>query len=392
MDDPHHRQPALDELATPKVMFDIFFVGPDELAKKFKIENGCFSLRDEERFLSSQELEQKNTVLNLIDCKTNAQGTLFANKELDEYKVNYIVAMPDTWGHTTVILQTHQEPATISIAHAVRDGRAKSTIVRGSPAYSKQSAGHVEGANSLAARLLRTQKLKRERKIERELRPSDPIVPFLVNSVGWMITRFQTWSHGGSSYKLIFGREYSGEIAEMGEQLWYRLAALVTARRGTWEARFARGIWVGKSEIDDTHLVMDQMLQDIRFTPWKPTPEKLAQVVGRNMYITKRMIDAHGPTDSCRKCSTGQGNHSAECRQRFEKIQYDLLQEKLRQAPIIPEESGEQTVVTPAPAASETETSVIEPSAAPSASERIRQKRGGLHGPEHPDVNPSKQM
>ena len=74
-------------------------------------------------------------------------------------------------------------------------------------------------------------------------------------------------------------------------------------------------------------------------------------------------------------------------RQRFEKIQYDLLQEKLKQAPIIPEESGEQTVVTLAPAASETDTSMMEPSAAPSASERIRQKRGGLHSPQHPDVS-----
>ena len=50
---------------------------------------------------------------------------------------------------------------------------------------------------------------------------------------------------------------YSGEIAEMGEQLWYRLAARVSAGRGKWEARFARGVWVGKSEIDDTHLVVD---------------------------------------------------------------------------------------------------------------------------------------
>ena len=40
VDDPHHRQPALGELATPKVMFDIFFVGPDELAKRYKIVNG----------------------------------------------------------------------------------------------------------------------------------------------------------------------------------------------------------------------------------------------------------------------------------------------------------------------------------------------------------------
>ena len=193
-----------------------------------------------------------------LDSSQNnhTRHTLYKQK-LDDYKVNYIVAMLDKWGRTTVILQTDQEPATMSIAHAVRDRRSKSTIARGSPAYSMQSAGHVEGANRFAAGLLRTYKLKLDRKIERELRPSDPIVPILVNSVGWMITRFQPRSHGGSSYKLIFGREYSGEIAEMGEQSWYRLAARVTAGRGKWEASFARGIWVGKSEIDDTHLVMD---------------------------------------------------------------------------------------------------------------------------------------
>ena len=110
------------------------------------------------------------------------------------------------------------------------------------------------------------------------------------------------------------------------------------------------------------------MLQDIRFAPWKPTAGKTAQVVGRNMYITKRIIDAHGPTESCRKCSTGR-NHSAKCRQMFEKIQHDLLQEKLRQAPAIPEDSGEQTVVTPALAASEAEPGLTASSSSPSVSE-----------------------
>ena len=82
--------------------------------------NGCFSLRDKERFLSSQGLDQTIAVLNLNDCKKSAQSTLFANKELDEYKVNYILAMLDKWRHTTVILQTDQVPATMPIAHAVR--------------------------------------------------------------------------------------------------------------------------------------------------------------------------------------------------------------------------------------------------------------------------------
>ena len=40
VDDPHHRLPALDEYATPRVMLDIFFVGPDEMAKRYKIVKG----------------------------------------------------------------------------------------------------------------------------------------------------------------------------------------------------------------------------------------------------------------------------------------------------------------------------------------------------------------
>ena len=69
------------------------------------------------------------------------------------------------------------------------------------------------------------------------------------------------------------------------------------------------------------------------------------------------------------------------------------MQERLRKAPIIPEDGGEQTVVTLAPAASGAEPGGIESSSgsARSASEGIRQKRCGLHGPEHPDVSESVQ-
>ena len=95
----------------------------------------------------------------------------------------------------------------------------------------------------------------------------------------------------------------------------------------------------------------------------------------------ERMIDAHGPTDSCRKCSSGLGNHSAECRQRFEKIQYDLLHEKLSQVPAIPEDSGEQTVVTVAPATREAEPGLAASSSSPSAS------AASLHRPGDPVVS-----
>ena len=367
-DDPHYVQEPADEKQVPKVVFDIFYVGTDQLAAKYKLKGGYFSCR-EKPLVTKTDLDQAIAVLNVIDCKILAQATLFANKELDDYKVSFLIAVLEVWGHTTVVLQTDQEPATLALANAVRDRRSHSTLVRGSPPFSKQSAGYAEGANKLAAGLLRTYKLKLEHKLGREIKMTDPIVPWLVNSVGWMITRFQPRSHGGSSHKMLYGKEYSGEIAEMGEQVWYRISARVAAGRGKWEARFAKGIWVGKSELDDTHLVIDlergvqkvrtvrrmpeefrwqpELIQNIRVTPWKHIPDKSDGTFGRGMYITERMIDAHGPTDACRKCSTGYGSHSAACRQRFETIQADLLREKLEKDPVAPE----VTVVVPIQAA-----------------------------------------
>ncbi|CAK0811173.1 unnamed protein product [Prorocentrum cordatum] len=361
-DDPHHAQEPADENKIPKVMFDIFYVGTDQLAAKYKLKGGYFSIR-EKMSVTKAELDQAVSVLNVIDCKILAQATLYANKETDDYKVSFLLGVLEAWGHTTVILQTDQEPATMALAQAVRDRRSHSTLVRGSPPFSKQSAGYAEGANKLAAGLLRAYKLKLEHKLGCEIKMTDPIVPWLVNSVGWMITRFQPRSHGGSSYKMLYGKEYNGEIAEMGEQVWYRISARVAAGRGKWEARFAKGIWVGKSELDDTHLVIDpergvqkvrtvrrmpeefrwqpELIQHIRVTPWKQTPDKSSGTIGRSMYITERMIDAHGPTDECRKCSTGYGSHSAACRQRFETIQADLLREKLAKDPVAPEATAE---------------------------------------------------
>ena len=73
----------------------------------------------------------------------------------------------------------------MALTEAVQKRRFHSTITRGSPKYSHQSAGLVEGANGLAAGLLRTYRISLEGKLQVTLEPKHPIMPFLVNSVGW---------------------------------------------------------------------------------------------------------------------------------------------------------------------------------------------------------------
>lgn len=58
-----------------------------------------------------------------------------------------------------------------------------------------------------------------ENKLTTTIYAKHPIMPFLVNAVGWNITRYQPREHGGSSFKFLFGQEYKGEVAEIGEQV-----------------------------------------------------------------------------------------------------------------------------------------------------------------------------
>ncbi len=41
----------------------------------------------------------------------------------------------------------------------------------------------------------------------------------------------------------------------------------------------------------------------------------------RSFYVTKALLDRHGMTAGCPKCSTGKGHQSAECRVRIEEAQ-----------------------------------------------------------------------
>lgn len=178
---------------------------------------GYFTLRNKSK-LTAAELDQTIAVLGLLDCRPLAQATVYvASTEIYEYKIRFLGTVVDSWGHTTIVLQTDQEPSTEALAYGVESARSHGTMVRFSPAYSKQSVGHIEGANGLASGLLRPYKLKLERRLGEEIRPDRHMVPFLVNAVGWNITRFQPRAHGGSLYKFLTGREYAGEVAEMGE-------------------------------------------------------------------------------------------------------------------------------------------------------------------------------
>ncbi|CAK0790038.1 unnamed protein product [Prorocentrum cordatum] len=298
----------------PVVQMDFFYVATDEIARK----------------LDHTERGELPAILNAAGSRSNASGTLFGSKHMGDYKAHFVAKLIDSWGHATVIPLADGGNAIVALA---------------------QQAKKLRQAAEQLRDLLRTLRFALETKLGCKLELSDSILAFPASTIGRCIARFLPRSHGGSRCKFLFGREHAGEVAEVGEQVRRRVAALVAAGQGKFEARFAKGIWVGKSEFDDQHLAVDlqrgllevrsarRMPQEFRWNaelakqidaaPSAPVPERAGSSIRKSMYIAEIMLSTYGPTGNCPKCSYGRGQRSEQRRQRFNAIAQERLEAKL---------------------------------------------------------------
>ncbi|CAK0845688.1 unnamed protein product, partial [Prorocentrum cordatum] len=335
----------------PVVEMDFFYVATDAIAGKYPVVNGYVVKAVGFRKLEHRGRGGLPAILSVADCRSSTSGALFGSKHMGGYRAHFVAKLIDSWGRATVILLADGENAIVALAEQAKKLRSHSTIVRQGPAYSSKSMGRIKASNIAAAGLLRTLRFSLETELGCKFELSDSILAFLANAVGWCIARFQPRSHGGSSYKCLFGREYAGEVAEVGEQVWCRIAVRVAAGQGKFEARFAKGIWVGKSEFDDQRLVVDlqrwllkarsvrrmpeefrwsaELVKQIDVAPWAPVPERVRSSIRKSMYTAENMLNTRGPTDSCPKCTYERSRRSEQCRRRFETIAHERLEAKL---------------------------------------------------------------
>ena len=56
------------------------------------------------------------------------------------------------------------------------------------------------------------------KKLGVEFGPEHPVVVWAVRHSGFLITRFRVLEHGRSSYQIVRGKSYRGEMLQLGEQ------------------------------------------------------------------------------------------------------------------------------------------------------------------------------
>ena len=91
-----------------------------------------------------------------------------------------------------------------------------------------------------------------EEKARHRIAGTSEVYPWSFRHAAWLINRFRVLQpQKMTSYELMYGRKYSGNIRQFGENVLFKTMS-------PWKGDdvFHRGVWVGKSHWNDNHVTM----------------------------------------------------------------------------------------------------------------------------------------
>ena len=240
------------------------------------------------------------------------------------------------------------------------------------PAYEPQSNGGVENAVKQLKGLIRTLMLALQARIQGEVPVDHPLMLWLVEHAAELLTKHLVGHDGRTAFERLFGEACREDGYEFGESVHYKLKPTETGR--SLSARWETGTWLGRRWGTGSHIVAGgpgevrevrtvarrplserwsrETLQELRAVPWAwrmapPAAGEVPQVIPhvaveaeapalprgsavlapRRVQITQRLMEEHGYTAGCPRCSRVRANrttagsrHSEECRARFEAV------------------------------------------------------------------------
>lgn len=268
--------------------------------------------------------------LCLADKDSGCPGVCAIPSKQPDYPPFVIVQFLKFLSYVRLILHYDQEGGLIKMAEKAKAVMAKEhgvgVMLEKGPKYSHQSQGTVEGGNKIAEGQIRVLGTHR-------------MLPWVMRHSGFLVTKFNVKDTGHAAWYYIRGKEYAGELCELGENILYKIAGMTGNKLAL---RWERGLWLGKDFESDGHLVgrgttlvkartirrlpegerwaLD-LYKDFELKPWGTKGQVIESGPGsRKRYITAAEIFKHGKTAGCGGCSKTSATHSERCRNRFEKI------------------------------------------------------------------------
>ena len=310
-------------------------------------------------FLAVKDRNDKAVAALPVPCKGAGNG----------YPVKRLRKQLDTWGRTRVVLRSDQEPAILDLKRQLKESRLEETVLEEAPRGDHRSNGEAESTVALLARQFRIVRAALEDRVGKI--PIDkPILRWLLEYQGNVITRFRIGEDGLTSYKKLKGRDFKEELVEFGEKVMFRVHRKANEdgggeRQAKAEPRFEEGVFIDISDSSHEKMIgtrsggvvktstIKRLPKEDRWSrenvlnisglPWdwksdeeqpdenrtgvipaeQPVPVDEDNFRYRNTRLTKDRLVRFGYTEGCRGCRAARTSrpplpHSQECRSRIE--------------------------------------------------------------------------
>eukprot|EP00971_Amphidinium_carterae_P104207 2063755-Amphidinium_carterae.2 len=189
-----------------------------------------------------------------------------SSKKAGEYMVGQVVDFCSQLGYGAVELRCDGELATIALQHKVQDIRLQKgfrTVLSTGKLRDSASMGCAEAAVRWWRAKLKTLKYHVQEKYAIEVDRSFEIWSWLCRHAAWLTSRYKLRADGLTSHFAAFGASYTGDVVPFSETVLAKLPLSSGSKQTIGNKRipkhmtsWVKGIWVGKSDSNDDHIIL----------------------------------------------------------------------------------------------------------------------------------------
>ena len=155
--------------------------------------------------------------------------------------------------HGSLVIQTDGDPALERLMEMVAAQRAAPTILTHSPVRDSQSNGLVERSVRSVEEITRVLRHDLEERLGARIGVEEPVFAWLIRHATMVLNVQQPGRDGLTAFERVRGHPYRGELHPFGSRVLWKLEN--KPEGGVMAPRWSPGIWLGKNQASDEHLI-----------------------------------------------------------------------------------------------------------------------------------------
>ena len=220
------KQKSEDQSRRPIIAMDYFFM-------KLESSPSAQEISDEPVTCIAVKEDRYQNIMSSVALMKGVEGP---------WTIERVAKFIDLLGYREITLKSDTEPAIIAFRNRVAEVCKAEVTTEDAVKGDKESNGLIENAVMLIRGIIRTIKCHIESRTQEPLSDNSPVMPWLVEHAGCILSRCQKGRDGRTPFERLHGKRPTQEFVPFGEKVLAR--RVTTDPTNRMNPRYQYGIWL----------------------------------------------------------------------------------------------------------------------------------------------------